>query len=1242
VTPSLRSVGALALALGAFATASSVAMGEEPPADSSEGVTRLARALEASRGPDTYTALRELWSAWDVEDPTDVEAALARYAADPSRPASPRAYAGMLAAYARRRRGDLDGADRRIAALGFVRDWLIVGPFENQNRTGLGEPFRPELELDEPIVFDRGYQGKERPVVWRPATDAARLGWLDLGSLVRPSKDVCVFATTFVASPRDRRATVFVGATGAFKLFFDAEAVLADGGYRELDAERYAAPVMLKAGEFHRLTAKVCGASNSPSFTLRLADEHGAPLEGVTVEATERASALAARRLRQSLRSEGPSESVGARPTTHHGSEIAGAIQAFDRLLAASHEAPASLEAYARYLFATGGDAEDDHRARDFAERAARDQPTVERLLLAGEFAEDRNGRRVFVDDAERLLHTKPQRIAWLRAKARLVRTGPSSHDALPLYRELLRLDRHDTVGRLGLVDRLVEAGLPRTALEELMRELEVRPRSLALLRAASAELRVLGRDAEAEELEARHTAYRFDDPSVLQRNLERAGASRDLAKAQRWASWLLRVEPTSPWAHTEVAKHLRAVGDVEGASRTYRAFLALVPEDAAVLRSLADLEFERGHREAALDLLRAIVRLTPQDTAARDYLERLVPKKTREDERYAWPEERFRALAAAPPEGGEATRVLRKLHVTTVFDSGLASHFHQRVFQPLTEEAAKRARRFAFAYHGDRQLVELRGVRVFRKDGRIDETVTTGEGPLDDPSINMYTLERVFYVQLPELHAGDVVELRYRVDDVSVQSDMADYVAEIETMGEVAPVSNAEYVFSAPARRKLTSRVTGLSGVRESVESMGERTVRRFEAARIPGAVSEPSAPPLAETLGYIHTSSLDDWASVGRWYWGLAKEKLTPDEDVRRVAEAVTRGKPDVASRVAAVYKFVASETRYVALEFGIEGIRPRRASLTLARGWGDCKDKAALLVAMLGALGIDAELVLVRTGMRGRFDATVPSLVPFDHAIAYVPSLDLYLDGTAEATGSTELPAMDRGALALRISEGQGKLVELPNDGPVPTKEEQELALELESGGGVRFSGTLSSQGFEASAWRQRYHSDSTRRERVRADLAALLGPLELDANGVETSDLDALESPVSLRVRGRATAERDGIAWSVTAGRRTHLVASLAPLAVRTSPLLVGPPRTAVERWTVSIPSGARILGLPSEVRLLGPGARFTSTVEVNGRQIVVKRTLELRQTRIEPREYGAFREFCRGVDAAGAPRVLVAR
>jgi transglutaminase-like putative cysteine protease len=43
--------------------------------------------------------------------------------------------------------------------------------------------------------------------------------------------------------------------------------------------------------------------------------------------------------------------------------------------------------------------------------------------------------------------------------------------------------------------------------------------------------------------------------------------------------------------------------------------------------------------------------------------------------------------------------------------------------------------------------------------------------------------------------------------------------------------------------------------------------------------------------------------------------------------------------------MYGFVVTNTRYVALEFGIHGYKPYRVDRVLARRFGDCKDKASL---------------------------------------------------------------------------------------------------------------------------------------------------------------------------------------------------------------------------------------------------------------------------------------------------------
>ncbi|MSP23764.1 MAG: DUF3857 domain-containing protein [Myxococcales bacterium] len=1250
---SLVAMGSLAIAVLASVERAKA----EPHGALDPLVSGRAAAVSAANGIEAYAALRGLWRAWEHGDPTQIEEALAGFRVDPSLSLPVRAYAGMLAAYARRRRGDLDGAARRFDELGFVRDWLVVGPFENENQTGLATPFDPELELAEPIVLDRAYEGKDHPTGWRRSPDVHRYGWLDLGALIRPNRDVCAYATTFVASDRDTVATLWAGAAGAFEVFFDGAKVVSDPSYRELDADRHAVTVTLEKGAFHRVTVKVCSDESPAAVALRIGDAEGAPL-AVRIAATEEASQLAARRQRDASRL----GAVKSREKTGRGddsrrdtslktnerrAELSGPLDAFAARLLKTPKDPALLEAYARYLMITGADAEDAHTARDLASRAADTKPTLARLLLAANLAEDRNGRRAWLDRAQAHATDRDGRVELALARAALARSGPNWRDAVPIYRELLKEEPSRPEAVLGLVDLYLEAGLRHSALAELTRALAERPRSVALLRAAIAELRALGRDVDAIAMEARYSALRFDDAGYLRDQLELATARRDEAGAQRWGARLLAADPASSWAHDVVARSERARGRSADAALTYRRALAIAPEDTPTLRAVADLHGELGEAEKQREYLAAIVRIAPQDTAARDYLEHLEPTRGRPDEQYAWPADRLLALrtTSSPGVNDAARRTLRKLTVTTVFPSGLASRFHQLAFQPLTTEAALRSRRFSFTYHADRQAVQLRGARVFRKDGRIDETVTTAEGPANDPSIHMYTLERTYHVQLPPLEPGDVVELKYRVDDVAVRNEMADYFGELEFLQSADPVASAEYVLIAPKSRQLSVAAVGLAGVVQSVKDEGNRRIHHFEAKDLDGVALEPAMPPLAELLGHVHATTMTSWSDVGRWYWNLAKDKLEPDDDVRRLARELTRGVATEAERVAAIYRFAADEIRYVALELGIEGIRPRSAALTLARGWGDCKDKATLIVSMLRELGIEAELVLVRTAMRGGIDTGAgASLQPFDHAIAYVPSLDRYLDGTAESTGSRELPAMDRGSVALRVTAEGGKLVRLPELAARDSIEEREVQLELEREGGLRFAATLSKVGVNAAEWRMRYHDEAARPERIGRDLSELLGPVVLDGDrgAVGVSDPDLVEAPLVVKARGKATATRAGVGWSVPIGSEPTLVARHASLSTRTHPLVLGPLRTMLDSWTVTLPAGARVLAQPKPVRLETPAATYSlELVQGDARRVTVRATLIFKVSRVAPADYPAWREFCRAVDATGTPRIVIA-
>jgi cellulose synthase operon protein C len=1213
---------------------------------------RAMDTLDRAQGPEAYAAVDRIWGLWDRAEAEHIEEALRGAAGDARLGADARAYAGVLAAFARARRGDQKAATLRVGELGYIRNFLVVGPFDNDGKAGLEQVFEPEAELKASITPGRAYSGKERPVRYRAITNAFPFGWLDAASLVRPETKVCIYALSFVRDDKLSQGTrpirAYVGVGGAFKLFWNGELSLSDVAYRGHDFDRAGVELTLHPGP-NPLLVKVCGEDNAPELSVRLAGADGAPDARLVTSIDIADSKKAAERLGAATakdakpENEKTAKAAEAAKKPEKKGKALGPVPLFEQLTSGKKPKARDLEAYARYLADTDGDDPALHTARDLSQRAADAEPTIERYLLASRLAEDRNKQHEWLLKAEALAAKsgKPPK-DLLNARAVHRRNSPNWRDASPIFDRVLAEDPDDVLALAGRVELYNMAGLPRTALGVLEQAVRRAPGSVNLLNMYSSQLRLLGRAADASEAEERYAMRRFDDGNYLTSMIDLAIARRNRAEAERWVERLLLAYNGNQWALGVAARAYRSLGQAERASATYKRSLELAPEDVGTLRALAELQGELGRRDEQLLSLREILRIRPQDRDVREYVEHLEPAKPRPDEAYAWSSDKFLKHRFAIG-AGQPRRTLRDLTVTTVFDNGLSSQFRQVVFQPLTEPAAAAGRQYGFAYEADRQVVQLRGAKVYRADGKIDEAVEYGEGSADDPSISMYTSARTFYVQFPRLEPGDVVELRYRVDDVTPRNEFGNYFGEIVALQGGEPVQNAEYVLITPKDRTFYFD-QNIPGLTQSNSVAGNQRIYRFAASSIPALNPEPSMPPWPEVLGQVHVSTYKNWDDLGRWYWGLIKDQFDLDEETRKLAKKITEGKTTELDKVKAVYKWVIDNTRYVALEFGIYGYKPRRCVQTVARGWGDCKDKATVIVTLLKELGIPSTIIVTRTRMRGDFRSKISSFAPFDHAIAYVPSLNLYLDGTAEHTGIYELPKMDVGAVVLHVNEGKAKLTRIPDADPEKNFVKRELVVDLDAKGAAKLDIEYQTGGYNSASWRDAYGAEATRRERMTRDLGGDFPGIAINegAQGLSTSDLTNNEEPVKIKIRAQAPGfarnEGDMLSMPVTSGFR--LTPNFASLSQRKLPVELIAFTTLDDVYRIKLPAGAKVVSSPEDRAATSQFGSYSVKVEQQKGEVIVRSKLQVKASRIEPADYAAWKRFCEEADSALSPRLLV--
>ena len=254
-----------------------------------------------------------------------------------------------------------------------------------------------------------------------------------------------------------------------------------------------------------------------------------------------------------------------------------------------------------------------------------------------------------------------------------------------------------------------------------------------------------------------------------------------------------------------------------------------------------------------------------------------------------------------------------------------------------------------------------------------------------DQASDKIGTQRRTLYVPVPGLKPS------YRVEIVVTRRDLSPpesfpFLMHYFTTSEPA-ASNALFVQGKAA--EIASRVTGGVQVRTLPEG------RLWIVENPPVYEPEPFQTPIEELTPVVALGSAGSWDAVAKQYLDSIADKLKPDAEITALA-VKQAGKGSRAGKIAALARFVQREITYKAIEFGNGARVPRHARQVLQNRYGDCKDHAVLLREMLGAIGVEARLVLVRSGRAVARE--LPSLDQFDHMAVWVPGEPaLVLDAT-----------------------------------------------------------------------------------------------------------------------------------------------------------------------------------------------------------------------------------------------------
>ncbi|WP_237066908.1 DUF3857 domain-containing protein [Microbulbifer guangxiensis] len=192
--------------------------------------------------------------------------------------------------------------------------------------------------------------------------------------------------------------------------------------------------------------------------------------------------------------------------------------------------------------------------------------------------------------------------------------------------------------------------------------------------------------------------------------------------------------------------------------------------------------------------------------------------------------------------------------------------------------------------------------------------------------------------------------------------------------------------------------------------------------AEKIPALKKDPAVYWLDQQDPVIVTEGDRSWSDIAGIINRKVRAAISDSDALDRLFEEITHDKETLSEKIAAIHEFTARDIRYNSMSELGHQYTPHSAALTAANRYGDCKDKSALLIALLERLDLKPIPVLVATERKRPEKLAMPSLAYFDHMVVCSTSSEqrFCMDATDASTDWETISPWIQGSAALPLIE------------------------------------------------------------------------------------------------------------------------------------------------------------------------------------------------------------------------------
>lgn len=961
--------------------------------------------------------------------------------------------------------GKLSKAEKLMEPLGIVRDFRMIGPFENISGSGYKKVYPPETELD----LAKKYSGKDgTEASWFPYHNKAVRGWVFTENNFPASNSVLYYFAN-VKSEKEQVVNLGFGASGAFKVFLNDNLVLADSVFRNTGIDMFMQKVKLFKGG-NKLLVKLCHEEKHSNFNIRFFDETGKRLQSVSY------------------------------------SNEPGKFRKDTTSYANLTNSPV-VERIEKHL----------------RSRLEENSEDMEAALLLAKFYNISEMTDKGQKLAREYIEKYPESSVWHSHLSESLVRSRRITDAQTSIRSAYKLCNYNFQAWLNEL-QVISTTAGFSEIQEFINTSPERFQS-----SLSALLVLFGHYAETENKSELirlldHFEDNYQESDIIVGMLATFYSNQgNVRKAQSLLKRYIKHEHTSIEMYSELAGMYLRKGQKKKAVKTLLKGLEYSPNETGIYYYLAKLSLQNRDFDDADEFVSEALKLMPSSAAlltlkgsvysALGEKER-AKKALRQSIRYAynsfdaWSQllllegkQELQQMVPAP-DPGEISKRAQKWEDLDGDDGSILSYVKDVFLYPSrcsreryflmvhlpTQNSIDIWKEYRIAYNGHYQALNIS--RAFSKSADGKETPA-------DVSQNL--------VVFKTLAPGDNIVLEWTLENY-YQQNMAKQVWGDHEFSLPFPVYETELRFVTPIEDTIPYTVQG-SSIKVEKENLQDFVVTKFTRGAYKNPPREMYSPVESADEDKVYYSTFPSWSSIVDWYLNITENKLEQTYELRAIVDSLTEGVTDPRERVRRIHQYITGTVMYSFVPFRQSGWTPQAAREVLSTKIGDCKDMSSLGKSMLDIAGIESDLVLVNTWDQ---NSKYPSYIGpnFNHCI-----LSYTIDGKREFVDFTNkylalgnLPRMDQGSLALIINKGEDSLLHLPVDMPESRTIKRVVTSKLDSSGTLRRRIESTRTGVHAGSYRasNRPLSPEERRKNLQKVLASDYSQAAVDSIKIEGLD------------------------------------------------------------------------------------------------------------------------------------------